>query len=224
MMFLPGFIADPRTTKDAIDASFGRGKDKILADAGLIAAQSGRDKPILSDIIRAIYKGIPGVPSTYDIDTSIAKFGQYGDVTARAREMFGDTVPSAFTPTTPGGPAGLGMGQGFFAPSGPDYNQPAIPKPEYKKPEGAKSPIDFQGVEQGLGGFQAPDLSGIGDFIGGAFRNLGEFFNPSKPATPKPASPTPPAAPAPSTPAPSSPGGFNPSKPKPFSATDRRGV
>ena len=220
-----GFIADPKSTADAIELSFARGKDRILADALLIAAQAGRDKPIQSDILKAVYKGIPGIPSTYDIDTSITKFGQYGDITKRISDMFGDTVPTAFVPKIPGGAGGLGMGQGFFNPSNPDYSQPAIPKPEYKKPEGAKSPIDFTGVEQGLGSFKAPDLSGIGDFIGGAFRNLGDFFNPSKPTTPKPASPAP-AAPAPTTPSPAPSGGsgFNPSKPKPYSPTDRRGV
>ena len=217
-----GFIADPRTTKDAIDASFGRGKDRILAEAGLYAAQAGRDKPIMSDILKAIYKGIPGVPSTYDIDTSVTKFGQYGDVTARVNEMFGGTIP-----TTPAPAMDLGQIPGVL--------WDTIVGPGYNKPEGSKSPVDFTGVEQGLGSFAPPDLSGIGDFIGGAFRNLGDFFNPAKPETPKPASPTPspaiptpstpnPTTPSPATPAPATPrpGGFSPSAPKPFSASERR--
>jgi hypothetical protein len=227
-----GFIADPKSTADAIELSFARGKDRILADALLIAAQAGRDKPIQSDILKAVYKGIPGIPGTYDIDTSITKFGQYGDITKRISDMFGDTVPTAFVPQTPGGAAGLGMGQGFFSPSNPDYNNAPIfnttPKPTPAAPRGGAAGLGmgqgFYGPEN-AGTGNGLDLSGIGDFIGGAFRNLGDFFNPSKPTTPKPASPAP-AAPAPTTPSPAPSGGssFNPSKPKPYSPTDRRGV
>jgi len=146
----PGFITDPSNVKSSIDEAFKNPTD-IFKRANAYAAERG--SPVTqSDIIKAVYAGIPGIPTTFNMDLQAEQFGKYGDVGARAAALFPQIKAS--TPQVPISPSGISRpdmvpgGNGFqfegYTPSGVPRTTPAKPAdPSGKKDDGG--PLGFLG-------------------------------------------------------------------------------
>jgi hypothetical protein len=180
----PGFITDPSNVKSAIDEAFKNPAD-LFKRANAYAAERG-SAVTQSDLIKAVYASIPGIPTTFNMDLQAGQFGKFGDVGERVSALFPQIkAPLTQVPISPSGIPRPDMvpGTGTSKPASTNPYESTLYNPSGVPRTTPVTPADPSGKKDDGGPF---------GFLGEVFRNVPNIFgsgNPRVSGMPTPAKP-----------------------------------